>query len=1316
MTENSQEIQHLIYSLDAAFTSARSKSESNALIREIFAVFLLLRIYDRNLPKVGIENSQFELSESEIIPLELSWRNISRLPVLGIAEKLSQLQNIFDNLVSKSHSSESSFLRVVSESIGRILKVNFVYLDQFFDWLNSQEFDSDERIDEALSAFDCVLEETADNYEGLHRTSVDVSTLVTAVADPSHGNSVYDPCFGFGNFLTKCWRYSDSSIKVYGVEKHEPSFLIGFTRLLLAGVREPKLRLGDSLGRGQSSNANSEGFDLIVLDPPVRNKIDREQLHQLEVGFTYEIKSRDSTGLFIQEALSLLKPSGKAVIVVPDSFLFQGGTDKELRRLLVERGHIEAVIRLPAGQTTTYSNLKCSLLILTKKGDKKIVRMADATSLFKSTKTDMHQPLLNSLARDFAQKISIEELPLQHPRALDLPDLPGTGVTWRSIWEVSRDELEKMEWDLTPKRRVNIALNRVLKDLEQHGMQVVQLGSVVEIFSGIHVRSAELTEHPFSSNSLGYVRIGDLKSGKIKRPTSWVRQIENHTEERKRLRPNDVLLSKSGTIGKSAIIEIDDSKLIASKGLFVLRPDPTLLEPEFLYGYFSSALVKSWLESQSKGAVIQHITVEALSSLLLPLPSLEAQRKVLLRQKEKARKAGIQYDFLVHVQSLVEEENEPHPLRIWTNRLKLALPKFVPGLDDVPSVGKLSSIATLTRDAKDYSSDEDYNVISGWYEPLIEGLKLLCDIDQLESNLAVLAIIDKSLYLFMDCFDQANEYGEDEVMNIAEILIDWLDALYGAYSNSFVSIVDIPNGIVRDDDSPLVIAVKVCGQIPLRNVKFHTKPDIGKGQYSGYSRSGVEIYIPLEAGFDRTKDKLEFKFIWSAETLFNREVSGEEAVSLIIKDGDFSEQYERELGGSPYVTGSPLEPKHGEDLFFGRGPVMEKISRQIKTQGNVVLLEGNRRAGKTSILKHLEGDTAIEGWLSVYASLQGAEGSPDAIGVPTEEVFRTIAIEIAKSLPKIGLDAICPNGQIFQVGKKMLGVARACREGITVESPFADFRDYLESVLDILEPLSIGLVLMLDEFDKLQEGIDSGVTSPQVPENIRFLIQTYPKFSAILTGSRRLKRLREEYWSALYGIGTSIAVTALDNDSARKVILVPVKEKLTFSEEAIRRIIELTAGQPYLLQCLCNRIFDVASESNIRSITISVVSEAAQRLVRDNEHFATLWDYAALGPKSGGNRRRLILLICAKNFKQKSHVSFGGLDEQLVQSGVEIDQDKLDIDLSYLRELELIEYLGEIGEGEYRLVVPLMADWIEQQQDVDVVASLAQTEAEEESD
>jgi type I restriction enzyme M protein len=450
--------------------------------------------------------------------------------------------------------------------------------------------------------------------------------------------------------------------------------------------------------------------------------------------------------------------------------------------------------------------------------------------------------------------------------------------------------------------------------------------------------------------------------------------------------------------------------------------------------------------------------------------------------------------------------------------------------------------------------------------------------------------------------------------------------------------------------------------------------------------------------------------------LAGQTAEGEVELALHVAESEPNDRsHAIDLGGSPYVTGSPLDPQHGHEVFFGREELIGQISRQIATHGNVVLLEGNRRSGKTSILKHLEGRTAIPGWLAVYASLQGAEGSAQAVGVPTAEVFREIARSIATSLIRLGVEVPLPNGQLIAAGKPALGVARACREGISDNAPFADFRDYLERILSVLEPLGLGLVLMLDEFDKLQEGIDNGVTSPQVPENIRFLIQTYPRFSAVLTGSRRLKRLREEYWHALYGLGTSISVTALDSESARNVVTRPVRDKLTFSQEAVERVINITARQPYLMQCLCNRIFGYAVQTKGRSITVDVVNEAARELVRDNEHFASLWDYAALGLAAGQKRRQLILLLCALSLKQGTHIGFGTLREQLLQAGVAVVDEALDADLIYLRELELIDLFGEMGDGEYRLAIPLMADWIEQQHDVDVVASRARTEAEEEN-
>jgi len=113
--------------------------------------------------------------------------------------------------------------------------------------------------------------------------------------------------------------------------------------------------------------------------------------------------------------------------------------------------------------------------------------------------------------------------------------------------------------------------------------------------------------------------------------------------------------------------------------------------------------------------------------------------------------------------------------------------------------------------------------------------------------------------------------------------------------------------------------------------------------------------------------------------------------------------------------------------------------------------------------------------------------------------------------------------------------------------------------------------------------------------------------------------------------------------------------------------------------------------------------------VKDNEHFASLWDYA------GSARRRLILMLCAERSSRADLVAFGELHELLAQCGVEISNELLDADLVALRELELIDLVGKIGDGHYQLSIPLMGAWIEQQHDYEVVLSCARAESEEEN-
>jgi len=304
------------------------------------------------------------------------------------------------------------------------------------------------------------------------------------------------------------------------------------------------------------------------------------------------------------------------------------------------------------------------------------------------------------------------------------------------------------------------------------------------------------------------------------------------------------------------------------------------------------------------------------------------------------------------------------------------------------------------------------------------------------------------------------------------------------------------------------------------------------------------------------------------------------------------------------------------------------------------------------------------------------------------------------------LECPLPNNKTQPPGK-ILGIAKACREGIGKEAPFADFREYLETILEVLQQKNLGLLLMTDEFDKLQEGIDNKVTSPQVPENIRSLIHHYPRFSAILTGSRRLKKMRQEYWSALFGLGTRESVSSLEPDAAVKLITEPVKGQLSFSNDAVEKICLLTARQPYLTQCICTRIFDLAAREKNRSITLDFVDRASDILIENNEHFASLWDYAR------SDRRRFLLALLQKESENRDPLRLGIIQEKLLSNGIEVGDDLLSEDLEHLQELEMIKLIGEDDDGQYKLEVPLMGYWIQKQQDFSMLQKKAISETED---
>ncbi len=739
---------------------------------------------------------------------------------------------------------------------------------------------------------------------------------------------------------------------------------------------------------------------------------------------------------------------------------------------------------------------------------------------------------------------------------------------------------------------------------------------------------------------------------------------------------------------------------VASSGLFVIRADQSRVDPHYLLAYLDSNECHAWAEDHARGATIQHLSNNALRELPVPLPPIQIQQRIAEQYKEH----GI--DVLAYLVQLYVE-GEKDPIAEWVATTLRGLPPDPNAINQPLDLIPLQNLATEAWQLRNQAAHAIIqSSLTTWFLAFAEALSVFRKVKGIPRGPGLLSLLQEAAQGLARSGERITSRlpVDSKARTLNDFLLGWVKiAINRLLTDVNPTLTANVTSIGVGESTEIELNFFNRGSMPMRGVSVLC--DWGGGEFD-YVGENSAVIIRLKGEGPKKPGTFNLKVLWQGLDLYGNRHSGEQEIAFAVEEIVVRKKAEDFIfGGSPYICGDPVRPERN-DVFFGREELLEQIRRQVIHSGNVILLEGNRRSGKSSILWHLEGPKAIPGWFGVYCSLQGAQGSKVAVGVPTVEIFREMATCLAKSLRAFGKDTPLPNGTVLPAGEKY-GITKACHDGITEESYFSNFRDYLEVALDFLGELHLNLLLLLDEFDKLQEGIDSGVTSKQVPENIRYLVQTYPRFSTILTGSRRLKRLREEYWSALYGLGTRFGVTSLEEEPMRHLITDPVKDRLTYSGEAIDRVIYFTAGQPYLLQCLCSRIFNMAAQLKTRSVNLDLVNQASAELIKDNEHFASLWDYAR------SDRRRLILALCQQVGEESIPLGLGLIQERLLKHGIEASSEMLVEDLEFLQELELVTLFGEPTGGQYALAIPLMGLWIEKQQDFAVVVSKAHTETED---
>ena len=109
----------------------------------------------------------------------------------------------------------------------------------------------------------------------------------------------------------------------------------------------------------------ADGFHVILANPPFSGRVDRDRIvEDVKVGTTTATEL-----LFLKYMMDSVRPGGRCGVIVPEGVLFGStGAHKELRRQMIEKNRVEAVLSLPGGVFQPYSGVKTSVLFFRKGG------------------------------------------------------------------------------------------------------------------------------------------------------------------------------------------------------------------------------------------------------------------------------------------------------------------------------------------------------------------------------------------------------------------------------------------------------------------------------------------------------------------------------------------------------------------------------------------------------------------------------------------------------------------------------------------------------------------------------------------------------------------------------------------------------------------------------------------------------------------------------------------------------------------------------------------------------------------------------------
>lgn len=265
---------------------------------------------------------------------------------------------------------------------------------------------------------------------GEYYTPRAVTSFIVDMVNPQLGEKIFDPACGTGGFLTCTIEHLRKQVNtpqeeevlqqnIFAVEKKPLPHQLCTTNMILHGIEVPKnIRRDNTLAKPLTNISPIDRVDCILTNPPFGGT----EEDGIENNFPSALRTRETADLFLVFIMQILKPQGRAGIVLPDGSLFGEGVKTRIKEKLLTECNLHTIVRLPNSVFKPYASVGTNLLFFNKGEPTKEIwyyehTLPESLKSYSKTnpiKSEEFDPIRkwwnNRVENEYAWKVSIEEI------------------------------------------------------------------------------------------------------------------------------------------------------------------------------------------------------------------------------------------------------------------------------------------------------------------------------------------------------------------------------------------------------------------------------------------------------------------------------------------------------------------------------------------------------------------------------------------------------------------------------------------------------------------------------------------------------------------------------------------------------------------------------------------------------------------------------------------------------------------------------------------------------------------------------------------